>query len=290
MPLYAPFNGGTIRNPLIISQGTITTNAPQIDGTVSWNNAGVTFTAWKLNATSTASASGSLLLDLQHDSTSRWAFGKSGFTTITGTGSNAGPVTIDITQSSKAVITANRNLELSAGSGWSITAICSGGFLLSDTGNAYIRTDASDILALRNLTTAQAFRVYNTFTSSTNYERCTVDWKTVANQCNIGTEKGSGGGTARALGIQTDATVRLLVGASGGFTVTDANDFAFGTTTGTKIGTATSQKLGFYNATPIVQGASVADASGGAVIDAEARTAINALISRIEALGLIATV
>lgn len=45
-----------------------------------------------------------------------------------------------------------------------------------------------------------------------------------------------------------------------------------------------------YNATPMVQGASVADATGGAIIDAEARTAINALISRIEATGLIATV
>lgn len=67
-------------------------------------------------------------------------------------------------------------------------------------------------------------------------------------------------------------------------------DIVTDTTTGTKIGTGTTQKLGFYNATPIVQGASVADASGGVVVDAEARTAVNALISRIEALGLIATV
>ena len=73
-------------------------------------------------------------------------------------------------------------------------------------------------------------------------------------------------------------------------TFADAVNMVFNTTTGTKIGTATSQKIGFYNATPIVQGASVADASGGAVQDAEARTAINALISRIEATGLIATV
>ena len=74
-----------------------------------------------------------------------------------------------------------------------------------------------------------------------------------------------------------------------GFTMADATNVVLNTATGTKIGTATTQKLGFYNATPIVQGASVADASGGAVIDAEARTAINALISRIEATGLIAT-
>lgn len=37
------------------------------------------------------------------------------------------------------------------------------------------------------------------------------------------------------------------------------------------------------------QGAAVADASGGATIDAEARTAINALLARVRAHGLIAT-
>lgn len=37
----------------------------------------------------------------------------------------------------------------------------------------------------------------------------------------------------------------------------DAIDIILGSTTGTKIGTATSQKLGFYNATPVVQGAAL---------------------------------
>lgn len=86
------------------------------------------------------------------------------------------------------------------------------------------------------------------------------------------------------------STAGVLTGSAGfGITLNAAN-IATDTSTGTKIGTATNQKIGFYNATPIVQGASVADATGGAIIDAEARTAINALISRIEALGLIATV
>ena len=39
---------------------------------------------------------------------------------------------------------------------------------------------------------------------------------------------------------------------------------------------------------PIVQGAAVADAAGGAVQDAEARTALNALLARVRALGFIA--
>lgn len=46
---------------------------------------------------------------------------------------------------------------------------------------------------------------------------------------------------------------------------------------------------GFYTATPVVQGAAVADASGGVVVDAEARTAVNALLARIRSVGLIAT-
>lgn len=45
--------------------------------------------------------------------------------------------------------------------------------------------------------------------------------------------------------------------------------------------------------TPLViieaQGAAVADASGGATVDAEARTAINTLLARLRAQGVIAT-
>jgi len=38
-----------------------------------------------------------------------------------------------------------------------------------------------------------------------------------------------------------------------GLTISDGQNIVLNTTTGTKIGTATSQKLGFYNATPVVQ-------------------------------------
>jgi hypothetical protein len=71
-------------------------------------------------------------------------------------------------------------------------------------------------------------------------------------------------------------------------TLGEANNLVLGTTTGTKIGTATSQKLGFYNATPVDQPATVADPSGGATVDAEARTAINSIIDRLQELGLVA--
>jgi hypothetical protein len=71
--------------------------------------------------------------------------------------------------------------------------------------------------------------------------------------------------------------------------------------TGTKIGTATTQLLGFYNATPVDQRATVADAAtqdltGTDTVDktkleadlTSCKNAINAIIDRIQELGLMA--
>jgi hypothetical protein len=55
-----------------------------------------------------------------------------------------------------------------------------------------------------------------------------------------------GGGTAAA-GTFTALTVNSSV------TLADAVNIAINATTGTKIGTATSQKIGFFNATPVIQ-------------------------------------
>jgi hypothetical protein len=98
-------------------------------------------------------------------------------------------------------------------------------------------------------------------------------------------------------------------------TLADALNIAVNTTTGTKIGTATTQKIGFYNATPVVQPAAIADltvtattgtlptATGSQVIaDAAAPTNAELLkycveleaklelaLARLRSLGLIAT-
>lgn len=68
----------------------------------------------------------------------------------------------------------------------------------------------------------------------------------------------------------------------------DAVNIATNTSTGTKICTATTQKIAFWNATPVVQPAHIADPSGGAVVDAEARTAINSILAWQATLGLTA--
>ncbi|KKL86545.1 hypothetical protein LCGC14_1943700, partial [marine sediment metagenome] len=56
--------------------------------------------------------------------------------------------------------------------------------------------------------------------------------------------------------LTTGATDTMAFGAftaNGDITMGDAKNIALNTTTGTKIGTATAQKLGFYNATPVAQ-------------------------------------
>lgn len=126
-------------------------------------------------------------------------------------------------------------------------------FTVADTGaiTGYDGSTANTI-AIRNGTTAQRFRVYNTASGTNN-----ADWEALelAWGANIGylqTNK-NGAGTQRKLyingvGIRLDPTP-----AGGGTIEITASNISTDTTTGSKIGTATSQKIGFWNATPIVQ-------------------------------------
>jgi hypothetical protein len=112
-------------------------------------------------------------------------------------------------------------------------------------------------------------------------ERDDLSARTVS--INLGTDDGD------AFTVTSGAAEKLAVDSDGNISIADAANIDVGTTTGTKIGTATTQKLGFYNATPVVQRTVVADPTGGATQDAEARTAIIAVITRLEQLGLFAS-
>ena len=60
--------------------------------------------------------------------------------------------------------------------------------------------------------------------------------------------------------------------------------------TGTKIATATDQKLGFWGTTPVDQPATVANPAGQVNdLDSEARTVIEAIIARLKEPGVIAS-
>jgi hypothetical protein len=73
-----------------------------------------------------------------------------------------------------------------------------------------------------------------------------------------------------------------------GMIMADAKNITLNATTGTKIGTATGEKLAFWNATPVAQQAHIADASGGLVVDTEARAAIASINALLATLGLTA--
>lgn len=55
------------------------------------------------------------------------------------------------------------------------------------------------------------------------------------------------------------------------------------------IGSNASDLIGFHGATPVAQAAHIADPSGGATVDSEARTAINAILVALENKGLLAS-
>lgn len=68
----------------------------------------------------------------------------------------------------------------------------------------------------------------------------------------------------------------------------DGRNIQTGTTTGTIIGTETTQKVGFFGKSPVAQQSSIADPAGGATIDTQARTAVNSILDVLDALGFTA--
>jgi hypothetical protein len=190
-----------------IASGTITTNAPALDLSQTWNAGGVAFQGVKINATDTASASSSKIIDAQRSGTS--VFGVSSvsgseFTMMIAQAS----ATLELFSTTTAPFTRPGGTVTNRIGRWDQTGVrqCSGGYFgwgsnsgTSNDGISSIDTtiyrDAANIVAQRNATTAQEQRVYNTFTSLTNCERYREKW--ASNVLYTGAEKGSGGGTVR---------------------------------------------------------------------------------------------
>jgi hypothetical protein len=118
--------------------------------------------------------------------------------------------------------------------------------------------DYAAAMAVRHTTTGGAMT--DGYGVSLNFEL--VDTDAISNVAgNIGFVR-SGADNTAAFIIQTAlagvVTERLRL-TNTTLTLADAINIALGTTTGTKFGTATTHKLAFYNATPIVQPASTTD-------------------------------
>ena len=158
-----------------------------------WNDAAVTFTGLKLNVTdgaggSPVGAAGSNLLDLQSGGTSKFRVNNSG-TIINSGGGQLQVAGVNGWYFSSTVYLGN-NLSLST---------------LSGTSTVFLERDANDTLAQRRGTNAQTYRLYNTYTDASNYERGYLQWN--SNVLELGTE-GLGTGTARPVRI-TAATLNI---------------------------------------------------------------------------------
>ena len=117
----------------------------------------------------------------------------------------------------------------------------SSGTIQFGSGDLVLARDAANILAQRNSTNAQTFRLYNTYTSSTSFENLQLDW--TSNVATIGTQVGSGGGTARPLAFSTNATERMRIFTSGGVSIGNTTDAGAGNLSvngKVSIGTATT--------------------------------------------------
>jgi len=104
----------------------------------------------------------------------------------------------------------------------------------------------------------------------------------------------AGDGDAVGLGIGGSVTIRPGAGdTAGSVIITDQAGTPVATTATGRLTAASnfavSGAVGFYGTTPQSQPAPIADAAGGAVVDAEARTALNALLAAMRVLGLIDT-
>jgi hypothetical protein len=83
------------------------------------------------------------------------------------------------------------------------------GFYLGASADVAILRDDANILAQRRGTNPQTFRVYNTSTDASNYERGVFDWTTQSNALTIGTQQ-AGSGIARSLRLITQGDGNLL--------------------------------------------------------------------------------
>jgi hypothetical protein len=207
------------RNSLLNS-GTLSTSAP-VTISQTWDAGTNVMTALKVEVTDTASGTTSNLLSLDMSTNTvlgakwRFKFEKDG------TFWNLGNARLGSGLASAAqLVLGNGFYYFGGGNGINMIGGVAG-YILQHGATQLWRGSADHILEQRNSTNPQTFNVYGTYTSGTSYERLTLSAPSAANAI-IGTNKGSGGGTARGLEFQTDGVTRMTL-ASNGLTIGSLN-------------------------------------------------------------------
>jgi hypothetical protein len=196
--ITAPANTSALTASYSVT-GTNTTPLLDLSGT--WNTTGIA-RGILLNITDTASAATSRLLDLRYQGATSFAIGKDGswtFNSTANSGAGSGSLTPGNTPLFNLVQSTGLRSSLSPTTLTFFTAI-------GNTNPVLLTADAANTLAVRNGTNAQAFRLYNTFTDASNYERAFMRW--TSNTLEIGTEAG-GTGTGRDLRLLANGIARV---------------------------------------------------------------------------------
>ncbi len=137
---------------LTLTGATVTTSNPVFNLTQTWNAGAVTFTGFKLNVTSTASAAASLLMDLQVGSASKFSVDKAGAVIAAGTspavtlgaGGSSSPVLFPGAGGSLTVGRADDYPNARASMGI-VTSSAATGFITTDTGKYIWSNSATDL-------------------------------------------------------------------------------------------------------------------------------------------------
>lgn len=186
---------------LSLAGGTVTTSTPLIDASQTWN-AAVTFTGFKLNVTDTSSNSGSLFIDFQVASSSKFSINKSGGVTAQNfTGTAGGNPWTTISDGAIAVKAAQAIQ-------WSSTASASG------STDLVISRIGAGILRARGASSAAACLSLATYTVATLPAAATVGAGAVAfvSDANATTARSTvAGGGSNFVMVMCDGTNWLIV-------------------------------------------------------------------------------
>lgn len=137
------------------------------------------------------------------------------------------------------------------------------GFVDGGGNTTFIYAEASNTLAQRNGTNAQAFRVYNTFTDASNYERAALVW--AGNDAYLET-RAAGTGSPRnlivgtvgsaSLDFMTSGTSRWRANSSGHFLAVADNTYDIGASG------ATRPRTGYFGTSVVVGPATIRNVAG----------------------------
>lgn len=209
-----------------LAAGTITTSQP-LTLTQTWNNAAVAFRGLYINITDTAEAVASSPFAITVDGiTDALFFNK-------GPGAFGSPYGLGITGTNvNGFVVFPSAVRLGANTSLCWTEIGIAPSSWGNTADLVLARDAANVLAQRNSTNAQAFRVYNTFTDTNNGEWFSVRW--AGNLAIIGTQA-NGSGTNRTLVwegaeqyFNTGGVSRFLINSSGNFLANTDNTYDIG--------------------------------------------------------------